>query len=240
MDDIEVSGIEAPTSVEATNPPPERTLTASEVNNIVRREKHRAAESTKRELEARHQEELERLATGQSAANPVENNGINVEEIENRVMQKFLSNLQAQKEQIEKERQEQELKEIANKYYLKMGKGSELFDDFKEVIGEFEPGAFPNAVMLATHMDNTPEIMYELANNPIKLQEIEGLAQRSPKMAQKELEKLSKSINKNVEAKNNNVTAPAPLSKLKSSSAVGMDTGKMTIKDFKNASWLKG
>lgn len=240
MDDIEVSGIEAPTSADGVNPPPEKTLTASEVNNIVRREKHRAAESAKRDLEAQHQAEIERLRAEQTGPVSSANGSMDTAEIEKRVYEKFLSDLQKHKEQITKEQEEAELKEIANKYYLKMGKGSELFNDFKEVIGEFEPSAFPNAVMLATHMDNTPEIMYELANNPIKLQEIEGLAQRSPKMAQKELEKLSKSITKNVEAKTNNVTAPAPLSKLKSSSAVGVDTGKMTIKDFKNAPWLKG
>jgi len=93
--------------------------------------------------------------------------------------------------------------------------------------------------MLAAQMENTPEIMYELANNPSKLLEIDGLAKTSPKLATKQLERLSKSIANNLEAKTNNVSAPPPLSKLKSSS-VGMDSGKMTLKDFKNASWLKG
>lgn len=240
MDDIEASGIEAPATSEVS----EKTLTASQVNDIVKREKARVAERARQEtlqLQAQHQAEIERIrqeAAAQQAANP-SGGTVDTSEMEKRVYEKFLSDLQKHKEQVEREAQERELKEVADQYYLKMGKGSQLFDDFNDVIADFEPASFPNAVMLAAKMENTPEIMYELANNPFKLQQVEDLAKSSPKLAMKELNKLSTSIAKNLEAKTNNVSAPAPLSKLKSSS-VGMDTGKMTIKDFKNMPWLRG
>ena len=235
MDDIEASGIEAPTSDTGT----EKTLTTGQVNDIVKREKARAAERVRQELQAQHQAELERIRQESMAKPPPKPNGLDTSEIEKRVYDKFMQDLQKHRDEVEKEAQERELKSIADQYYLKMGKGSQMFEDFNDVMGDFEPDKFPNAVMLAASMENTPEIMYELANNPSKLLEIDSLARTAPKLAQKQLERLSKSISQNLEAKNNNVSAPPPLSKIKSSS-VGMDSGKMTLKDFKNASWLKG
>jgi hypothetical protein len=58
-------------------------------------------------------------------------------------------------------------------------------------------------------------------------------------MAKKQLERLAKSINANLDAKQNNVNAPPPLSQVKTSS-VGVDSNKMTLKDLKNAKWLRG
>ena len=238
MDDIEASGIEAPTSDNGT----EKTLTTSQVNDIVKREKARAAERAveqeRQKMQAQHQAELERVRA-EAAGKSAPTGEIDTTAIKQQVYKQFMQDLQKHRDEVEKEAQERELKAIADQYYLKMGKGSQLFEDFNEVMGDFEPDKFSNAVMLAAQMENTPEIMYELANNPSKLVQIDSLAKTAPKMAMKELERLSKSINQNLEAKTNNVSAPPPLSQLKSSS-VGMDSGKMTLKDFKNAPWLKG
>jgi len=234
MDDIEASGIEAP----ATESEPEKTLPVSKVNDIVKREKAHVAERVRQQMQAEHQAELEKIRA-ESAVQPAATGENDTSEIERRVYDKFMQDLQKHRDEVERKPQEDELKTIADQYYLKMGKGSQLFEDFNEVMGDFEPDKFPNAVMLAAQMENTPEIMYELANNPSKLLEIDSLAKTSPKLATKQLERLSKSISQNLEAKTNNVSAPPPLSKLKSSS-VGMDSGKMTLKDFKNAPWLKG
>lgn len=238
MDDIEASGIEAPASDNGT----EKTLTTSQVNDIVRREKARAAERAveqeRQKMQAQHQAELEKVRA-ESGGQPAATAGIDTSAIKKEVYEQFMQDLQKHRDEVEREAQERELKSIADQYYLKMGKGSQMFEDFNDVMGDFEPDKFPNAVMLAASMENTPEIMYELANNPSKLLEIDSLARTAPKLAQKQLERLSKSISQNLEAKNNNVSAPPPLSKIKSSS-VGMDSGKMTLKDFKNAPWLKG
>lgn len=237
MDDIEALGIEAPVTSDASA---DKTLTTSQVNDIVKREKARAAERMRQEMQLQHQAELEKVraeAAGQSAAQS--GTDTSESEMETRVYNRFLSDLQKHRDDMEREAQERELKSVADQYYLKMGKGSQLFNDFNEVLGDFEPDKFPNAVMLAAGMENTPEIMYELANNPTKLQQIDSLAQKSPNLAKKELERLSKSINQNLEAKANNVSVPPPLSKLKSSS-VGMDSDKMSLSDFKKAPWLRG
>ena len=150
-----------------------------------------------------------------------------------------MQDLKYHRDELAKQEEEKQLRALADQYHLKMGKGSQFFDDFNEVMGDFKPAEFSNTAMLAAQMENTPEIMYELANNPGKLAEIEGLAEKSLTMAKKQLERLAKSINANLEAKQNNVNAPPPLSQVKSSS-VGVDSNKMTLKDLKNAKWLRG
>lgn len=231
MDDKDVALMESPATEVA-----EKSLTTSQVNDIVKREKARAADRARQEAEAAHREELERLRLEKASASP---DSIDTSAIEERVYNKFMGDLKQHHEENERLAREAELKQVADQYYLKMGKGSQLFENFNEVMGDFEPAQFPNAVMLAAGMDNTPEIMYELTNNPTKLQQIDSLAQKSPQLAKKELERLSQSINQNLQAKNNNVDAPAPLSRLKSSS-VGADSGKMSLNDYKNAPWLRG
>jgi hypothetical protein len=165
------------------------------------------------------------------------------DKIFNRVLDKAkeFEDLQAKKEQerLEAEQREQ-LEKVASQYYLKMGKGKDKYSDFEEVMTDFDAAAFPQVALLAAHLDNTPDIMYELARNPHKLVQLNTLAERSPKLAQRELEKLSKSIVDNEHAVENAKVPSAPLSRLKSSTTVGADNGKMTVRDLKKADWLRG
>lgn len=212
----------------------EKMLSTSQVNDIVKREKIRAAERVRQELEAKHRAEMEQLS-----GSPQPGAGLDVEAIKQQVYDKFLDDLETHRDAAEKEAQERQMKSLADQYWLKMGKGSELFNDFNEVVGDFEPDKFSSTVHLATQMDNTADIIYELSKNPSKLIQIDSLARQSPKLAMKELQRLSDSISKNIDAKMNNVEAPAPLSRLKPSTA-GADNGKMGLKDFKAAPWLRG
>lgn len=216
----------------------EKMLSSSQVNDIVKREKLRAAESAservRRELEEKHQAEIAKLR-GEGS------NGSNVDTsaIAKQVREELVADLNKQQEDAEREQMQSELKALAEQYHLKMAKGSELAEDFNEITADFDPSAFSEVVLLATKLDNTQDIIYELVKNPTKLQQIDGLAQKSAKLAMKELEKLSQSINQNLEAKRNNVSTPPPLSRPKSSS-VGVDNGMKTVKDFKSAPWLRG
>lgn len=208
-----------------------KTLTKTQLTDLVKKERFRAAEKARAETEAKYQAEMQAQQGQMPQFDPAE--------MRRQVKEELISDIQAAHAEAEKERQTQEMRTLYDQYQLKMGKGSQLFDDFEEIMGDFEPGSFPDATMLAAQMDNTAEIMYELTRNPSKLQDIDSLARKSPKLAMKELERLEGSINQNLQAKVNTVSAPQPLSKIKSSS-VGADTGKMTLKDFKNASYLRG
>lgn len=231
MEDKEIGSVDDQ-AMEST----EKSLTTSQVNDIVKREKARAAEAaserTRQELEGKHREEIERMR-GESS-----NMGFDPEQIVKQVEDKFYENLKRTHEEQQETQRINDLKNLADQYHLKMGKGSELFEDFNEVISPFRPEQFPNTVMLVAEMENTPEIMYELAKNPEKLVQINSLAERSPEMARLQLKKLADSINVNLDAKQNNVSAPPPLSRPKSSS-VAMDNGQMSLEDLKKQPWLR-
>lgn len=211
----------------------EKMLTQSQVNLIVKDKVKRAAEQARMEAEQNF-----RSQNDQSKPN----NGLDIEglkeSLKKDVYDQFMGDLEHHQQQMQQEQQDKHLKGIVDQYYIKMGKGSELFDDFNEIMGDFEPDKFPNTTLLVAQMENAPEIMYELASNPSKLLEIEGLAKRSKGMADNQLKKLSASINTNLQAKQNVQNAPKPLSRLKSSS-VGADTGKMSMKDLKKADYLR-
>ena len=215
----------------------EKTLTQSQVNEIVKREKANTAERVRREMEASREQEASRSAP---------QNGMDPAALEEKIIQRLVEmDKKAQEEDLKREREaqdaerRQQVEKVASEFWLKMKNGKDQYSDFDEVMTDFDPSSFPQLAFLSAGMENTAGIMYELSKNPTKLAQLNLLAERSPKLAERELKKLSESIVKNEEAKADNVSPNAPLSRLKSSN-VGADTGKMSLKDYKNADWLKG
>lgn len=211
--------------------PVEKTLTQSEVNAIVKREKQKAAESARREAQA----ELERLQS--QSMGGVESQGANVDEQLKKLVENQFQQMQDQQEQ---QRREEEANQLAQTYYSKLAQGRELHADFDDVISDFDVGAFPQVAVLATQLDNTGSIMYELAKNPSKLAQVAVLAERYPEGARKMLQGLGNSVVKNQEAIAGNVATNEPLSRLKPSMNAGMDDGKLTVADYKKQPWLRG
>lgn len=219
----------------------EKTLPVSRVNEIVKREKGLAAEKVRKELEAQYSEELSRARS--QSPQPVQDD---MSSIEDRVVARLMAEAkkheeaEAKRYQDEQERlQIEEANKLVHKYSSKMNQGKEFFDDFEEVMSDFAPQAFPQLVYLAANEENTPAIMYELAKNPMKLASLQKLAEMHPALAEKEMKKLAQSISQNQQAVQANVSAPQPLSRLKSNQSTGVDSGKMSIADFKNAEWLR-
>ena len=233
MDDV-TQGMEAP--IEA-----EKLLSADHVNKIVQREKALVADKVRREMEAQHQAQLQQMQA-QNQTPPQANGGgseQNADEIEARIYQRIMDEATKAQQEQEQQQHKQAIEQTASQYFLKMGKGHELFDDFKETMSAFNPAAFPQVVYLATELENTPELMYEMAKNPHKLATIDYLAQRDPMAAKAELAKLANSIQANKKAKEEDIQTNPPLSRIKSSS-VGGDSGKMTVRDLKSLPSLRG
>lgn len=236
---------EAVTSAQGSQAEPEKTLSVEQVNEIVKREKGMAAEKVRRELEAKHAEELAHLKS--QSHKPVQDDMSSMEDrISNRIMTDLMAKAQSEQEAEDKRYQDElknkqmeEATKIVSKYSSKMAQGKELFNDFEEVMTDFSPQAFPQLVYMAANEENAPAIMYELAKNPLKLASLQQLAQTHPVLAEKEFKKLAQSVSANQQAKQDNVSAPQPLSRLKSSQSTGVDSGKMSIADFKNADWLR-
>lgn len=230
MDETEVQDVQG---VE-----PEKTLTQSQVNDIVKREKAQVAERVRREMESQ-----------MAGSKPDFDQEAIVQSVMNRVMEeaKRYEELEAKKAKEAQDAQEKEmLQRKADEFYLRFNSGKDKYSDFEEVMRDFEPQDFPRVAFLAaeTGSDGQPfdttGIMYELAKSPQKLAYINELSFSSPKLAKREIERLNQSIIKNQQAVESNVTAREPLSRLKSSSSVGADTGQMTLRDYKNAPWLRG
>ncbi len=211
----------------------EKMLTQEQVNALVGREKAAAADKARREVEAQYQAQLQQQNNQQQA--PQQMGGMSQPSMDD-MYQQFQARLQ---EEASQKAYQDQIKRVADTYINKMATGAELFEDFNDVMDDFDPARFPSVVYLVSEMENVPQIMYELANNPMKLASINSLAQTDERQAKKALQKLSQSISQNENAKEGYVSTNAPLSKLKASN-VGVDKGMSTLEDFKNAPWLRG
>lgn len=194
----------------------EKMLSQDEVNRLVGREKAAAAEKARRQVEAEYAER----STQSNSAPKVDNEKI-VEEVERR--------LKTQLEQEQEEAQQQQLAEewrkVVSNYNNKLAETAKSgdYDDYDEVVRGIDHSKYDMVVWGATNLDNTGDIVYELAKNPAKAVNLETLGRHDQKAFERELKKLSDSIKANKEAAKNVSKAPEPYSRLKPQVA-GVDT----------------
>lgn len=236
---------EEPASKEPESAPPEKMLPASRVNQLVQQAKRDGARKMAEQLEAAQQQiqQLqEQQAPVQQQAQPMQQQQqqqVDPQVIQQQVMQMMQQKMQEDEARRHKEQLEKEVNDVAQNYFGKLAQGKDLYEDFEAVTADFDPAAFPQLVYLATQSDNTAAIIYELQKNPAKLAQLSVLVDKSPAMARNELSKLSQSIKTNEDAKRNLQETQTPLNRMKSST-VGTDNGKMTLRDYKKAPFLRG
>lgn len=223
--------------------PAEKTLTQSEVNALIAREKQNAAARARQEVEREYQQRAEQAHSQQQQMQPQRqeqprmSNGPSESEadaIYQQVQERFNREMQ--------ERQfQQEMTNVANSYHAKMDYSRKGYSDFDEVTKDFEPTAFPQLVYLVSGLENAGDIIYDLSKNPSKLATLDALAQRSPRMAQAELGRLSQSISQNANARQEaeQYSTQAPLNPLQPSRVSGSN-GQMTVNDLRSQPWLRG
>lgn len=207
----------------------EKMLPVSRVEELVKKAKLKGRDSMQAELDALKAEN-DQLKNGGSMggmAMPVDPNAITQQ-----VMASIKQQMQAESEERAKQELEAEASRIAQSYRSKMSSGKDAYEDFDDVMADFNPQAFPNLVLLASQMDNTPDVMYELMNNPAKFGTIAVLSERDPQAAQRMLSRISQSIQANKQAKAEQKQVPEPISRL-SSSKTGQDDGSLSVRDFK-------
>lgn len=127
----------------------------------------------------------------------------------------------------------------------KLQRGKEKYSDFDEKvvklnIGNLPPVAQANLVHFANEMDNTADVMYELANNPVKFANVLNLAGSSPALARDAFYELSASIKQNEDAKAKvaEQKVEKPLDQIQPATT-GTDNGSMSISDLRKADWLR-
>lgn len=212
----------------------EKTLTQSQVNAIVQREKERAGEKARREAEEIYKQQL--AQSGQQTHQAQQSGALddNADSIYQKVQERFMQEMQQRQ-------QETEMQNVANKYLQQMQSGKDAYEDFNEVTADFDPTEFPQLVYLVAGLDNAAEVIYDLSKNPAKLATMDLLASRAPKKAQAELMKLATSIKDNRQAARDadDQSVDAPLDRLQPS-RVGTGNGKLSIADLRRQPWLRG
>lgn len=197
----------------------EKVLKQSEVNELVGRVKHEAYSKGQRD------------ALAQSV--PANNQGLGgMPDMSDDKVRQLIA------EEAQKQHHQASAMKVAQDFVSKMESGKSKHDDFEQTVAELDLQTIPHIVQLATGMDNTADIMYELGRNPGKVATLTTLAYVNPRLAQIEMQKLSKSLKDNDDAAN--AESPnEPLSRITSSMA-GKDNGSNTIRDLRKKAWARG
>lgn len=230
LDQIDSAPQQAPVEQAPPPLPPANMLSQEQVNRIVAREKQKAAEAARREAEEKY--------------NQMQSYGNRDSEVANiyqQVQERFNQEQNRLRQEFEDKQMKEHMNQVANNYLTKVEAAKGAYEDFDDVIKDFDPAEFPKLVYLLAGMDNAGHVLYDLSKNPFKLGAINNLAETSPKRAQKELLKLSQSIqaNQQAQADSQAQTTADPLDRLQPSRVAGSN-GKQTISDLRNQSWLRG
>lgn len=215
--------------------PTERVFKQSEVNNLVSREKNRAIEEYRRQQSEQPQYIQQKYGDGgqSSSSNP----SYNPSESEYRRM--AAEEAQRLRDEWINEARSKSEADMAQKtvqnFWNKTAPGKEKYQDFDAVTGDIEYARFPNVVqLLAEHVDNSHDLLYEFGKDRMKMAQLEQLAYMSPQDAIRQAKRMSQSIKDNESA--SKVRVPnEPLSQMRPSNT-GTDTGVMGVKDYR-AKW---
>lgn len=90
---------------------------------------------------------------------------------------------------------------IVNQFQQKMQNGMAKYPDFVDKMKNLDFGKMVEIVQMTSALDNTADVMYDLANNPYKIASLQQLASMQPGLAMSEIQKLSSSIKSNNAAK---------------------------------------
>lgn len=220
----EVSSNNVDTDVLTPQVAESKAFSQADLDRVVKREKLEAEERVRRDLEAKHKLELAKFKSGDEQSM----GGMMSPDDKQQIIQDLRSQFEAEnKALLEKQKaeaHEREMQGVADTYFSKLNSGKEKYSDFDDVLGDFDHAQFPQLVHAVSGLDNAPDVMYELANNPSKLEKINAWLKYTPNRGRKELQNLSDSIRETNQAMQEYTPVNEPLSQVKQSH-VGLDTG---------------
>ena len=205
----------------------ERLFKQSELNEIVGRAKHDAVESFKRQQQSQYAQQTPQSNQVQSAKSLSEDD----------VKRLTSEELTRQRDQWTREAQERADADIAqrivNSYKEKIAPGKDKYEDFEAVTNNVDMRYYPNVVqLLAEYVDNSHDVLYDLAKHRSKLGQIEQLCSLNPQYAIYEIKRLSDSIKEN-DSTSQMKHANSPLSQQRPSNT-GTDSGNtLSMRDLK-------
>lgn len=206
-----------------SEPIPQRSFTQEEVNRLVGSNKLAAAERARKEAYA----EFQNYASSNQASSAGD---VFTRDDIARIVS----------EENEKASRMAVAQKIARDFVTKIEASKEKYPDIGNAIGKLELTNNPELVDYVTTLDNTADVVYELSKNGLLRGSIMGLLSRNPNGARDEIINISNSLKSNKRENFNNIPNP-PLSQINPSiSGVDGDSESPSIRDFTNASWLRG
>lgn len=225
MEDVIGQSVDTNSAPVESSTPTEKMLRQSEVNDIVGRAKQEAASKAVENYRRSQQESAPQQSYSNQGLSEDSIRRLAGEEAQ-RLRNEWVSEARTQAEA-------DAAKRIVKNFYDKVAAGKDKYDDFEKVTGDIELSRFPNTVqMLAEHVDNSHDVLYELSKNRAKMAQIEMTAREYPQEALHDLRRLAESIKSN-ESVSNRRTPNAPLSQQRPSN-VGTDSGStLSMRDLK-------
>ena len=115
------------------------------------------------------------------------------------------------------QRQQQEYAQnLVQKFVQKIEPAKSMYEDFDKVTGDLNLQPYPHVVqILAENIDNAGDLLYELSKDRLKLQQLEGLAERSRTDAIVQAQRLAQAMKERRESQTSASKSPKePLSKM--------------------------
>jgi hypothetical protein len=208
----------------------ERSFRQSEVNELIKKVRHEEGQKAARLYQEQPQYAESKYGQNrqENQSNPLPESDIRrlAAEEAQRLRNEWVNDAQARNEQENAQR-------IVKSFWEKISTGKEKYDDFEKVTENIQYAKFPNVVqLLAEHVDNADDVLYELGKNRLKMRDLNGLYEDSPEDAIYEMRRLSDSIKSN-QSVSKMRTPNAPLSQQRPSSNLGSE-GAMSMKDLKS------
>ena len=220
-DEILTQGISTPVE-QAPQAPVEHMVPQSEVDKFAGALKHSYYEKGKADALAQLQ-----------AQQPVSNMGAQqmAQGSLNESQVRAMIEEQTQRIQAEQARMAQ-AERVVGEFAGKMELGKDAYEDFEDTVRQIDLASIPEIVQLANGVQNTHDVMYDIAKNPYKIAQLKMLAQTSPHLARAEMNRLSQSIIANNAVKAQVSDVKPPLGQMKSSTN-NVGSGPMTLSYMK-------
>ena len=231
---------EAPTSedseIEADNK--SEMLHKNIVSKIVERERQKAYEKGQRDKLMQMQQEQLQGQQGEVAPQqqPQQAGSLGgMQQMSQSDIEKLIAERTPQllQEHIQGHVQKMQNDQLVTSFVAKMQAAEQKYPGLEKKLSELDYETMTPLIKLANNMDNTGDIMNELLDNPMKMGNMLTLMYSQPRIAEKAMQDLSSSIKTNQDALSAEAQARDPMSQLKPSSSAGMESGAMSVNDFR-------
>jgi hypothetical protein len=216
------------TQGETTQQAAERLFKQSELNEIVGRAKHEAVDSYKRQQQAQYV-----TPQPQQSQEAQYSRSLSEDDVKRLAGEELSRQREHWTREVQEKSDAENAQRIVNSYKEKIAPGKEKYEDFEAVTNNVDMRYYPNVVqLLAEYVDNSHDVIYELAKNRTKLYQLESTCGHNPQDAIYEIKRLSDSIKAN-ESSSPMKHANSPLSQQRPSNT-GTDSGNtLSMRDLK-------